>query len=135
MARQRVVGFKPFDPARPENVEFRRSQRRIVEGYDRKIDRLRLVSHAYLKRGAALPAEGAPAETRRFDPANVLFAFAPVEIIGWHACEGDRRRSSKQLARPAMAPAAVERVARQLVAHRSTHASARQAHEISSFVD
>ena len=114
------------DLACPEDVKSGRDRARIVERRDAEIDGFRLVVDLHQERRPAFAAEFAVAEARRSDRLHLVRAFGPDEVAVGNAGEDHRRRAAVELAGAAMAPAAVERLALQLVADCAAHASAGQ---------
>src|SRR5688572_20487090 len=72
----------------------------------------------------ALAAEAAPTKARGADRPHLVLAAGPDEILPWNARERHRWRPAEQLAGAAMAPAAIERSARQFEPHHAAQAAA-----------
>lgn len=117
MSRQVVPGIEPVDPTAPKDMESGRDGVRLVQRDDREIDGFWLMINLDPKRRSALLAEFAMAEAGASEWPDLVRAARPPEIPDRDGSEGDRRRSAEQLAGPAMAPAGIERIARQLVAN------------------
>ncbi len=124
MLRQIVARIEPADPARPENVEFRHDCVGIVQGHDAEVERVWLMLDRHEQRGPAPRAERPRAEAAGADAADAIGARGGDPVAAHHAREGHRRSAALELASPAVAPAAVERLALELVAHPTAHASA-----------
>jgi hypothetical protein len=105
-------------------VELGRDRPGFIKRDDAEIERVGLMVDVDVERAPALTAKGSMSEAARFHRPDRRGSLGEGPIVVPDAGKGHRRGAAVELAGPAMAPAAVERVAFQLVPDRAAHAPA-----------
>ncbi len=103
--------------ARPDNTG-------LVQGRHAEIDRLRLIIHSHVKRSSTRAAESPVSEAARRDAMHGLLPGGEHIVLDGYARENHGRGAAAQLAGATVAPAHIERFARQPEADGSAQASA-----------